>query len=116
FPTAGTYDLDFLFAEGSGGSSIELYYAKGAFFDEVQTTTWQLVGNTAALTPSLPTALANAPDFGDKAWGLHTVHNSGQMLSTISDAVLALQGSAGDHVSNVSVPMLNLIDADEPGV
>lgn len=116
FPVAGTYALDFLFAEGSGGSSIELYYAKGAFLAEVDTSAWQLVGNTSALTPVLPATLANAPEFGDKAWGLHTVFNSGLTLSSISDALTALQGTTGDHVSNVSLPVLNFIDADQPGV
>ncbi len=115
FPTAGTYDLDFVFAEGSGGSSIELYYAPGVQLAEADTTTWRLIGNPGALTPALPATLANAPEFGDRLWGLHTVHNVSFDLASLADAVSALQGADGDHTT-ATAPVLNFVDPDAPGV
>ncbi|MES2706182.1 MAG: lectin-like protein [Verrucomicrobiota bacterium] len=115
FPTAGTYDLDMLYSEGSGGSSIELSYAKGAFFADVDTTTWRLIGDVAALSPVLPATLAKGPEFGNRAWGIHTVHNTGTTLETLTDALTALQAAAGDHTS-ATASLLNFIDPEAPGV
>lgn len=115
FPVAGTYDLDLLFSEGSGGSSIELSYAKGAFLADADTDTWRMIGDTASLTPVLPATLANGPEFGNRSWGVHAVHNAPVQLDTIAEAVTALQAAAGDHASSTA-PVLNFIDPDAPGV
>lgn len=115
FPTAGTYDLDVLNAEGTGGSSFELFYAKGVFFADADTNTWRLIGDTAALTPVLPATIAKGPDFGNRAWGIHTVHNTGLQLDGMAEALTALQAAAGDHTT-ATAAVLNFIDPEAPGV
>jgi hypothetical protein len=47
FPAAGFYDFRLVFFEAGGGSEVELFAAQGAFNAWGDTTTWQLVGDTA---------------------------------------------------------------------
>lgn len=115
FPTAGTYDLDFIFCENTGGSSLEFSYVPGLALAEADTPNWRLLGNNSALTPVLPPALANAPEIVDGQWNVHVVHNAPEELVSIENAVDALQSADGDHITAPS-PVINFIDPDAPGV
>lgn len=115
-PAAGTYDLDFIYAEGTGGAAAEVYAVKGVALTDADSTDWQLIGDQTALVPVLPASLANAPDFGNKLWGVHAVHDTALELLDVTDAVAALQDSGnGTHTLNATVPALNFIDAYTPG-
>lgn len=47
FASAGTYALDLVFFEHSGEAAVELFAARGSFGSFSDTTSWQLVGDTA---------------------------------------------------------------------
>jgi hypothetical protein len=112
----GTYDLELLTYEGTGGSSAEVSWAKGNFAsEEAGAGQWSLVGDKASLYPSpvIPANMTNAPAYDDGLWGLHVVRGAGTIAS-LADAVNALQGVAGTHDYGTA-PVINHSDPEYPG-
>jgi hypothetical protein len=112
----GTYDLEFISYEATGGSSWEVSIAKGVFAsDEAGAGLWTLIGTPSAAYPApvLP-SFTYAPDYDDGQWGLHVASGAGTIV-TLADAINALQNPAAVHQYG-KAPVLNHSDADRPGV
>jgi len=112
----GTYDLEFISYEATSGSSSEVSWARGVFAtDEAGAGQWSLIGTPATSYPApfLPSTIANGPAFDDGVWGLHIVGGAGT-ITTLSDALAALQNPAGTHTYATS-PVINHSDPESPG-
>ena len=114
FPTAGNYELQVMAYEGTGGAASELYIAPGVQLADGDTTTWKLIGNTNSLVPLLPPVLANGPVSAGGQWGVRYLKNSFVTMNSLTDAVAALDGVAGDNFYD-RVPVINFADPSHAG-
>ncbi len=113
---AGTYDLEVIGYEGTGGSSFEVSWSPGIHAtDESEGANWTLVGNPSAqyATPLLPASIPGAPVPGNGVWAIHTVQGAGT-LASLTDALAALGNPAGIHLT-ASAPVINHSDPSFAG-
>ena len=111
----GTYDMEIISWDATGGSSWEVSWARGVFAtDESGAGQWSLIGSPSIPYPApvLP-AFTYAPSYDASLWGLHVVSGVGT-ITTLADAVIALQNPAGTH-SYGTAAVLNHSDGDRPG-
>ncbi len=114
FPAAGSYEIQLLHYEGTGGSAVELYAAPGVQLSDGDTSAWRLIGNPSTLTPLLPAVLAGAPVSTGGQWGTRYLSNSGVTMLSLTEAVAALQDTVGDNIYG-TMPVINFSDPDNPG-
>ena len=114
FPAAGTYEIQFLHYEGTGGSYAELYYAPGAQLADNDTGAWKLIGDPSAVQPLLPPVIAGSPSASTGQWGTRYVRFAGTTMNTIQDAVAALNSNAGESVYGTA-QVINYSDPSQPG-
>lgn len=114
FPSAGSYGLEFLHYEGTGGAGAEIYYAPGVCASDLDATAWKLIGDPGAYTPTLPSTLPGATEGSGGEWGLQVLQPAASSVNTVATAVAALQDGRGTNHRD-TVPVLNHIVASSPG-
>ncbi len=113
----GTYDVEVLAFEGTGGSSLEVSWSPGVHTtDESIGATWSLVGNTAGsyAAPLLPATIPGAPSVPNGQWGIHAVKGAGT-LNTLAEAITALGNGAATHTTGTA-PVINHSDPSFAGL
>ncbi|MDB6071328.1 MAG: uncharacterized protein JWL81_2499 [Verrucomicrobiales bacterium] len=101
---AGTYDVEVLAYESTGGSSLEVSWSPGAHAtDESIGAVWTLIGTPATPYPTalLPATIPGAPAAANGQWAIHTVRGAGQ-LNTLTDALNALGNGAATHTTGAA--------------
>jgi hypothetical protein len=103
--TEGTYEIELVHLEQTGGAQLELFAAPGVFTSRNQTQNWRLVGHEAGGTVNLPTM--------KNAWaGNTTVPPSATLITTTALADTALtNGPLTAFTSNA----LNFADPQNAG-
>lgn len=110
FDEAGQYVVEFVYYQCTGASDVELYWANGAFANNADTTTWQLVGNPGGVVPALPPGPLPGPAGCTDAFGIRAVRNVGA-VPNLSTALEALSNPAATIVDTTS-PVINFNDLD----
>ncbi len=83
----GTYIVEVVHAEGSGGAAVEVAWAPGRHTHRNNTSAWQLVGDPGdpslpALVPVLPNdALASLPRTEDGNWSVRFIYSTTEVGS-----------------------------------
>lgn len=116
FPAAGTYTLEFLYAEGGGGAFNEVAWAKGDFVNNPDKTNWTLVGGDGVdhvfLDP-LPATPTGAPKG---QWNIRQISNSG-MAGSLANAMIYTSANdlSAATVADGIQPVLNFNDDNPAG-
>lgn len=115
FSSAGTWPMELVWYEGTGGAGAEIYYAPGICVSDLDSTDWKLIGDPAAYTATLPATLPGATAGSEGAWGLRVLESGASVpVTSVGTAVNALlEGSGVNH--RESVPVLNHIAPSSPG-
>jgi hypothetical protein len=67
---AGTYPIEFIAFQRTGGSQFEIYAAEGAFLEDAETDTWQLIGAPGGLELAAPAVRFEIQRLSRTATGL----------------------------------------------
>ncbi|MDB6135514.1 MAG: autotransporter-associated beta strand repeat protein [Verrucomicrobiales bacterium] len=114
FPTTGSYSLEFLHYEGTGGAGAEVYCAPGICTSDSDSTAWQLIGDTSGYTPFLPLFLPGATEGEEGRWGLQVLEPAAIQVTNMASAIAALMEGAGTNHQDTP-PVLNHIVPSSPG-
>jgi hypothetical protein len=115
FPSAGDYELELVHMESTGGSNLEVFYAPGVNFIEQDTAAWQLIGEVAALTPTLPATIANSTPSEGAGWGIHLAKPASGQVGNFATALATLQDAGTGSHFRAQYATLNLAEPDYPG-
>ena len=109
--SAGTYDVEVLTFEATGGSSCELSWSPGVHAtDESTGAAWALVGDASAVytAPLLPVTIPGAVASINGQWGIQSVSGAGT-LNSLTDAIASLGNPGAIHTSG-NAPVINHSD------
>lgn len=92
-PAAGNYQLEFVQAETTGGSNMEVFYAAGVHFLE-QDTTWTLIGNPADSVTPLPPVINGSTGSNGATWGIHLAREAGIQMTSLGTVLGVLESTS----------------------
>lgn len=110
FPAVGQYVIEFVYYECTGNADVELYWAKGAFVNNSDTTAWKLLGNPGGVPPTLPAGPLPGPEGCDGLFGIRAIRDAGE-INNIAAAVAALSNAQATIVDTTS-PVVHFNDLD----
>lgn len=113
FPTTGDYEFTLFHGEGTGGAAAEVSWLAGVQTEDFSGN-WIPLGASIPLTPVLPPTLPGIPtDQG--MWSIHTVHSSGETITSLSQAAALLNDPLKGIHSDGQSPVVNFVDDGAQG-
>jgi hypothetical protein len=110
FLTNGTYRVEFLWYERAGGDNAELYFARGAFTNDIAGgSNWRLVGSNRGLESMLPPGELPGPAPVNRAWSIRYIFGTGEQIGDIPTVLTNLQAASQPGFEGVVIDTTNSV-------